>query len=232
MNTLKNVLITAIGTAIWILQSGNARAANLVIYNSKETFLADTNATATSPFPTIGTTEILRYPQYTHDNLQFTPTYPMELFPGRNWTNLLPGNDLAVNGVENLNIDLPSFTNVFGFDFAEPTYNVGDRFIDSTFEMTLFNTGAAIGTFQFAPPNNVASFVGVTSDRTFNRVEIREIVGGAEDEFYGRFYTGNSSQASVPESSSVLGLLTFGVLGAAFRLKRQPLPKAVNPSNT
>jgi hypothetical protein len=30
---------------------------------------------------------------------------------------------------------------------------------------------------------------------------------------------------SVPESSSVLGLLTFGILGAAFRLKRQLLPK-------
>jgi hypothetical protein len=226
MNTLKNVLITAIGTAIWILQSGNAHAANLVIYDSQEKFLVDTNATATSPFPTIGTTEILRYPQYTHDNLQFTPTYPMELFPGRNWTNLLPGNDLAVNGIENLNVDLPDFINTFGFDFVEPTsFNVNDRFIDSTFEVTLFNTDEAIGTFQFASPNDVASFVGVTSDRTFNRVEIREIVGWAENEFYGRFYTGNSSQASVPESSSVLGLLTFGVLGTAFRLKRQPLPK-------
>jgi hypothetical protein len=198
------------------------QAASLMVYDSQEKFLADTKATATSPFPTIGKTT-----HYSHDNIRFTPTSPNTLV-GRNLTNLLPGNELGINGLENLNIDLPTLINVFGFDFVEPRLmpNVNAQFIDSTFQVTLFKFGAAIGAFQFARPNDVASFVGVTSDLTFNRVEIREMVGGIENEFYGTFYTGNLSNSDleqkaveqVPEPLTFCGgVLGFGAMVAARR---------------
>jgi hypothetical protein len=54
----------------------------------------------------------------------------------------------------------------------------------------------------------VAAFVGVQSSSTFNRVEIRETIGGSSNEFFGQVYTATTLVEN-PEPSTVL-LLGMG----------------------
>jgi len=64
--------------------------------------------------------------------------------------------------------------------------------VDSTFNLALFSDTTPVGafTFNFNAPNDVAAFIGVWSDMAFNNVQIREIVGGIDNEFFGEVYTG------------------------------------------
>ena len=81
-----------------------------------------------------------------------------------------------------------------GFDFVEPEHdpNVGSRFVDSTYEITLKAGATPVGALTFTPqPNDTALFVGVLSALAFNRVEFRETtVRGHDKAFLGRFYAG------------------------------------------
>jgi len=102
----------------------------------------------------------------------------------------------------------------FGFEFVEPENdtNMNGIFVDSTFEVTLLGGGSFIESFTFNAANDIAAFVGVSSDVAFNRVQIREITGGPENEFFGQFYT---SPVPVPAAiwlfgTSLLGLLSIG----------------------
>lgn len=224
MNRLSLAMVAA--AFVVVLGKGTtlrANAATINVYQDKATFLANSNATGTSPFPNLGNG---RFTSLTHDNLTFTPTTGNS-FSLENYTSRLPGIDLGLNGVEDLNVDIPSLVNFFGFDFVEPQFDpfVNAPFVDSTFQVTLLNGGTIVGAFDFTRPNDVAAFVGVSSDQLFNRVEIREIVGTNDNEFYGRFYTG---VASVPEPSSMLGILAFGGVGAGSLLKRKQQQKARN----
>ena len=88
--------------------------------------------------------------------------------------------------------------------------------VDSTFEVTLMNTSTAtaINSFTFNADDNVAYFVGAWTDTAFDAVEIREIIGSNDNEFFGQFYTGTTP---VPEPATML-LLASGLAGlAAFR---------------
>jgi len=132
--------------------------------------------------------------------------------PNGDWTSKIPGNDIAISGTENLHVDLATPVFSFGFQFHEPTCNnrndgnncglgalgqveLGtDRpsveTTDSIFTVTLKNGVNTVASFQFNAPDDVLAFVGVQSDMAFDRVEIREIVGGQEDEHFGEFFTG------------------------------------------
>lgn len=85
-----------------------------------------------------------------------------------------------------------------GFDFAEPDEtmpvpygNVGNAFgVDSTFRVTLMDGVTPVCEFTFSAEDDVISFVGVWSDAAFDRVSIRELVGGIDDEYFGQFYAG------------------------------------------
>ena len=57
----------------------------------------------------------------------------------------------------------------------------------------------------------MVSFVGVWSDTAFNRVEIRETVGGLDDDYFGEFFSGATP---IPEPSTFL-LLVAGILGVS-----------------
>ncbi len=53
------------------------------------------------------------------------------------WTMFLPGNDIAISGVENLNVALASEIFSFGFDFVEPENDPnggGSISVDSVFD--------------------------------------------------------------------------------------------------
>jgi hypothetical protein len=101
-------------------------------------------------------------------------------------------SQLSMGGVENINIDLATPVYSFGFDFVEPQYdaNVGDTFYDSTFEVTLRMNGTLVGSYTFNTPNDVAAFFGVWSKAQFNRVEIQELNGTSDNEFFGQFLVG------------------------------------------
>ena len=228
MKMNKFTLLTAISSlsmaSIFGFPAREAKAAILTVYEDKADFLADTGVTGTSAFPVLGSS----LASFTHENLTFTSVAPNTLnLSGTDWTTRLPGsNELAINGIEHLNVDIATSVDSFGFDFVEPEFDpFSAPFVDSTFEVTLFNAGTNIGSFEFNAPNDMAAFVGVSSDMLFDRVEIREIVGAGGNEFYGAFYAGLDSvpdPTSVPEPSSLLGLLAFSAFSARSLLKRKP----------
>jgi len=140
-------------------------------------------------------------------DLTFTITLPSdEFFSGsidrffhpNPWTPLIPGNQIAISDVENLNVDLVNPVYSLGFEIVEmDIYNpngisTGVSSIDSTFAVTLLNDGAFIDEFKFNAPDDVAAFVGVWGDSAFDRVEIREIDGDTKGEYFGQFYTGTT----------------------------------------
>jgi hypothetical protein len=190
--------------------------AALITFSDLSTFLATTGASAAAPIPNSGSV-----PNGTSvGDLTYSagPRPGEGLFFGtggpEQWSTLLGGNEIALNEFEDLNVDVATPVRAFGFEFHEPN-DPADGFtdvcnapcFDSTFEVTLLNGGSAIGSFQFNAPDATAAFVGVSSDIAFNRVEIREIQGGIDNEFYGQFYT-----ASVPEPGTLL-LVGIGLAG-------------------
>ena len=126
------------------------------------------------------------------------------------WTPLLDGDDLAISGVENFDVDFDRPVFAFGIEMVEPTNPTGDCTIggcnttctQSTFRVTLFEQqgGAQIGPHQFFNPrDNFATFIGVASTEPFRHVEIRETSGSDDNEHFGRVYA--SSRPLIPQAT-------------------------------
>ncbi len=137
------------------------------------------------------------------------------------WSSRLDNEELAISDREDLDVDInlgfEAFS--FGFEFVEPESddNVNATFVDSTFEVSLYSGVVAVNSFTFNAPNDQAAFVGVwsTADQGFDTVEIREIVGGIDNEFFGEFYVGTQP---VPVPGAVLlGMLGLSVVGVKLR---------------
>ena len=199
-----------VATAAALSLSPSAEA--VTIYSDKTTFLTDTGATsATGPLPSLVSPTS---GPVTVGSITFTaPTgmwFGAEFVSEQDWTTRLPGNDLAINDLENLNVGINSPVYSLGFDFVEPEFdpNINAPFVDSTFTVTMLLSGAPVDSFTFNAPNDIAAFVGMWSDSPFDRVEIRETVGGIENEFFGQFYTGTTlppSDVPVPSTVALLG---------------------------
>jgi len=172
-------------------------------FSDKTIFLAATGATsATGPLPNLGQIPGGAAATQTVGNVTFSLSPPSSaLFIGTggaaDWTVRLPGPDIGISDVENLNMDLASPVFSLGFDFVKPQTdpNVNAAFGNSTFTVTLKNGATTVDSFNFSSPSiafptDTADFVGVWSDAAFNRVEIRETVGGIDNEFFGQVYTG------------------------------------------
>lgn len=213
----------------------SAAGAAIITYDSKSLFLAETGATdATGAYPNPGNI----FPAsvtYGSVTLSIGPN-TSQFFVGAagfssDWTALLPGNDIAIGGPENLNAAFAAPVYSMGFDFVEPTsLNVNATFRDSSFTVSLFQGATLIDTFGFSRPNDVAAFVGVWSDTMFDRAEIREVIpvgttpaDWAENEFYGHFYTGPGARqvTSVPEPGTLL-LMGGGLVALAGRRRSRP----------
>ena len=108
------------------------------------------------------------------------------------WTPILPGHDMAQSGAENIDVDFAAPVLAAGFDFVEPEFggeNAGG-FAESIFAISLFDGLTPVGqSFEFEPPNDVALFIGLSSDAPFDRLEFRELVGGIDNEFWGQWYS-------------------------------------------
>ena len=144
------------------------------------------------------------------------------------WTPLLEGDDLAISGVENLDLDFEEPVYAFGIEMVEHTNPTGNCTIggcnapctQSTFRVQLFTEpgGAQVGPSRFfRPRDDVATFIGVASTAPFRHVEIRETVGTDDNEQFGRVY---ASTRPLATQSTV----TDGTIGSYARPGIATLP--------
>ena len=214
--------------AVIILIIPSLSNATIATFDDYSAFITATLATsATGPLPDLGRIPGGAAASSTVGTVTFTITLPSwELYIGTagagygvpdDWTPLLPGPDIAISDIENLNADFNAPVFSAGFFFANP-YNDG-----RLFTVSLLNGSVPVGSFTYAPPPNQALFYGVGSDLAFNRMEIRETVGGVENEYWGQFYTGTTPlrPPAVPLPGAVL-LLGAG-LGRLLLYRRRKL---------
>jgi hypothetical protein len=192
----------AIVIAVFIGFQTPTQAATLTQFDNKAAFLTATGAkSATGSLPDTGA--ISPGNSVTIGSITFSS--PHVFFSGptnggpddNDWTPILPGNDIAINESEDLNVDLKTPTYAIGFDFVEPT----DKTCyypctDSTFTVTLKNGATVVNTFRFNAENDKAAFVGVSSDTPFDRIEIRDTTATIDDEYFGQFYTSATNSSS------------------------------------
>lgn len=205
---------------------GNAFATTITYYDQGE-FTTATGAISNGAIPDIGnvgTSQTLNNLTFSAGNSIYFGTDGMisSSYAGsfNDWTSLLTGADIAISGTENLNvsIDITPSIHAFGFNFVEPTtgtVNVAAAdVVDSVFKVDLYNDSNVIfESFQFNAPDNEAYFFGAWSSVAINSVQITEIVGGIDNEFFGEFYLG-STAAPVPEPATMM-LFGIGILGLA-----------------
>lgn len=219
---------TALGLLVFVFATAVVPAdATILTFSDRGTFLGATGATdATGALPDSGTATT--NPQTVGTVTFSTPTAPaLDLLIGTagtgllDWTTLNPGHDIAISGVEDLNIAFGAPVFSAGFDFVEPSIGGSTTdtcFVavctDSTFQATLRNGATLVDSFTFNAPDDVLAFVGVWSSAAFNLLEIREIVGTNDDEFFGRVYTGTTQLQ--PPVTGVPGPATIVLVGAGF----------------
>ena len=223
-----NRLARASLSACLLAFSAVPASAAAIIYSNEAAFVAATSSTL-HPLPvgpngtfiqanTITTTDGALILEATIPGPNLISNW--EAFPGS--VSHLPGPDLAISGAENLNASVAFGTDryAFGFGLYEPSGNAtitgcNAACVESTFTITLFNNLAPVGSpFILVPANNTALFWGVQTDFAFDAVQIRETVGGIDNEFFGTFYSG---RVAAPEPAT---LLLFGT-ALALRLRRR-----------
>ncbi|MBS0195953.1 MAG: hypothetical protein JSR77_04270 [Planctomycetes bacterium] len=180
--------------------------AQLSVFSDRSAFLAASQAQAGPEWPNLGQLPGGVNASYSLGGITLSVSSPSSglwigsgnhPLVGPDWTTLVPGNDIAIDGPENLNAQFDGLLSAVGFDFAEPTtvtvrYNpcsVGCPCANSTFRVTLRRAGVAVASFDYNRPDDTAAFVGVISPVAFDRFEVREMGGTCDDEYFGRFYT-------------------------------------------
>lgn len=118
-------------------------------------------------------------------------------------THRFEGADLTASGLSNFVVTYGEAMSAAGFEIEDPRS-------DSVFALELFRNGRPVGRATFGPPGTTLpgvaaysdNFVGVTSDRAFDEMRVREIHGrgGADPEYFGRFYA-SSKSVSIPKDN-------------------------------
>ena len=223
-----------------------SRAGIINVFNDKDDFLNATGATSVSgAIPNEGNKgtgpnplpDAVSVPRITFDstsgNLFFgTAGQDQTDFIDGQWSSVIPGHDIAISGVENMDVILtlgaPAFS--LGFDFHEPSIDndegivtntcnlpaAGNDCVDSLFRVTLLNGAAVVGTFDFNADDDVLTFIGVHTDMAFDTASIVEIRGTADNEYFGEFYAGT---VPAPEPGT-LALIGLGFLALVSRRRR------------
>lgn len=166
-------------------------------FEEKQEFLTTTGATtASGPLPDLGavgngvTVGTVTLSMAAGGNTLFIGSTGTGAEP--DWYPLLAGNDIAL-GFENLQVQTATPVYSLGFDFVEPNISMppfGGTPEDSTFEIVLYSGATEVGRTTFNALDDVVTFVGVWSERAFDRATIVDTTGNHDDEFFGQFYTG------------------------------------------
>jgi hypothetical protein len=210
---MKRVFIVLIALAGTISASSHAA---IMIFSDRPAFMLATGATGIGSIP-----DTVPGAGFSLGGLNFTNEPGSSFNSDRNWSTLIDeAFDLAINDVENFNIDSVAPLYSFGFDFHEPTTpspsdpnTCNATCSDSEFIVTLKNGGALVDSFMFNGPDDMLAFVGVTSTDPFDRIEIRDHTDTIDNEFFGNFLTGTTR---VPEPGT-LALIGLGLLGFVLR---------------
>jgi hypothetical protein len=120
-------------------------------------------------------------------------------------TPVIPGKELAVFGPEHVDVNFARPVIAFGL-LLQDGYKVGTASslacppADSQFELTLRSGEDVVAGYRVDPPIDELFFVGITSTRPFDRVEIREVGAllredrtACEDDFFGPMFATEAS---------------------------------------
>jgi hypothetical protein len=212
-----------LSTVVGVLITATSASATVLTFDSRADFELATGASVVGAIPLSGSTV-----EFSIDFLDFKNAGGgSTLNASRNWSTLISeASDLAINGPENFNVEssVPLFA--FGFDFHEPTAprppespdtcNL-DECVDSTFELRLFDGLSPVAVYEFTRAKDSLEFVGIWTSDPFDRIEVHETIGTADNEFFGNFTTG-TTPAPAPASVALLGL---GLTLLASRPKRR-----------
>ena len=230
----RSLAILSLSAAIVLLTSAMARAGIITTFTDRTTFEGATGASSiTGAIPNLGNVG-------TGPNVVGDVTFDSlsgNLFLGSaglsgslgtlGWSTLIPGNDIAISGLESFKIGIngPGRITSLGFVLHEPTDSSGlppdtcnfSTCPDSTFALTLMLGTSVVDDVLFNPANDALTFFGVESDMAFDRASIVEISGNADNEYFGEFLA-----VRVPAPTTIL-LLVLGLvgLGATTRRRRQ-----------
>jgi uncharacterized protein YaiE (UPF0345 family) len=198
-----------------------APAMSATFFSNASAFDAATTNAVTTILPNIGSVGL----SATAGDLTFT-SQSGGLFFGdgaNDWSTLMAGNDFGVSGAESFTVAFSSAVTAFSMLVHEPTTNQGRvsdscnaTCFDTTFEMNLLDGATIIDTLTFNPDDDAVTFVGATSMTAFTAVQIVDVTGTIDNEFFNGFTT--ASIAPVPLPASALLLLGgLGIAGAALR---------------
>lgn len=149
-------------------------------------------------------------------------------------SNEIPGNDLGISGPENFNATISGGAFAFGFRLHEPTYRgtsspvngCNGACVDTTFSIEIFAGNTRLGTFNYNAPDDTSDsaggplgFFGLQSDIKFDRVQVRDVTGNIDNEFFGDFLIATDG-GTVPEPG-VLALLFAPIGGLALSRARR-----------
>ncbi len=195
-----------------VVLASDIQLAGVGAFDSLEQFLDATGAAPTAALQDLGLIAGSQAAAYTTTDGELTVRLgpnAHELFVGASgvagvadsdWTTRLAGAEITTTGKSSLDIELAAEVKSFGFTFVEPKNDPNVAMAaDSSFVLTLKSGADTVGKVSITRPIDTASFVGVQSLVAFDRVEIREVTGGDDREFFGQFYTGLT--AGLPEGN-------------------------------
>lgn len=228
--SLEALTMTAL---IALLPAGGAWGGIIATFTDEGAFVAATGSSSiTGPIPNVGNvgTGATGVGDVTIDSLSGNLFLGSAGFGGSlgalGWSTLIPGNDIAISGPESfeVSIKLPGGVSAFGFQLHEPTTPSGPppdtcnfpTCPDSTFELTLFSGVALVDSVLFNPEDDMLTFFGVDSDMVFDRITVVEVIGNADNEYFGEFF------APVVPEPSALALLGLGLVALGFLRVRRP----------
>jgi hypothetical protein len=206
---MRPTLVLPSALLLTVAAQSPASAGEVRTYTDRAVFLADTAAvSATGTLPNVGRVvdvSIDPLGTYTLGSVTFHLTAGSDNIAvgaagtaaSPDWYPPTAENELAL-GFERMQVSTAGPVYSIGFDFIEPDATVqpwGGGPQESTYEILLFDGPTLVGQAQFAGtaiPNDVVTFLGVWSDKPFNRVLVNDITGNDDDEYFGEFYTGTT----------------------------------------